>query len=109
MANDEPKAAARRIYRALPAAEFSGSTLRALATAIEREEPYDNLPNSVKICLIRLGMASGLVDVPGLVPLGTSEAAGEIGPPGEPESEPAGPKAGEVQDAEVVESGPESV
>lgn len=86
MANDEPKAAARLLYRALPAAEFSGTTLRTLATAIERQEPYDNLPNSVKICLIRLGMACGLVDLPGILdgaPLGTS-APTEIGPPSDP-------------------------
>jgi hypothetical protein len=86
MANDEPKAAARLLYAALPAADFSATSLRTLATAIEREEPYENLPNSVKICLIRLGMACRLVDLPGLVPSDGSLAptAGEIGPPSGP-------------------------
>jgi hypothetical protein len=85
MANDEPKAAARLLYAALPAADFSATSLRTLATAIEREESYDNLPNSVKICLIRLGMACRLVDLPGLVPSeGLTETKGEIGPPSGP-------------------------
>lgn len=62
MANEEQAilAAARQLYEALPAAEFTSVTLRQLAEASDRGDDFKTLPNSVKLCVIKLVIALGM-------------------------------------------------